>query len=162
LIKALNGSSNATTLSAWLVSNYGNIYGSTAGANNLTGKTNSQVASYYQSLASNLSEQLNAATMALALNVYVTNSSLAGTVGTSYGFAVSSTGLGAATVNDGSAGDAFGLDDDIMITISELLYLENQRAVNGVLWDVGGGALTAADLILQSQAYTLIVSIDNT
>ena len=128
----------------------------------MTGKTNAQVASYYQSLASTLSEQLNAATMALALNVYVTTSSLAGNVGASYGFAVSTNGLGASTVNVGSSGDAFGVDDDIIITISELLYLENQRAVNGVLWDVGGGALTAADLILQAQAYTLIDGIDNT
>ncbi|HEX4144968.1 MAG TPA: SdrD B-like domain-containing protein, partial [Pirellulales bacterium] len=162
LIKDFNGSSNATALSAWLVSNYGNIYGSSAGSNNLTGKTNSQVASYYQSLAKNLSGQLNAATMALALNVYATTSSLSSNVAASFGFAVSTAGLGAATVNIGSSGAAFGLDDDVVVTISELLYLENQRAVNGVLWDVGGGALTTADLILQAQAYTLIDGIDNT
>ena len=51
LIKELNGSSNSTSLSAWLASNYNNIYGANAGSNNLTGKTNAQVASYYQSLA---------------------------------------------------------------------------------------------------------------
>ena len=162
LIKSFNGSSNATALSAWLVSNYPNIYGSTAGTNNLTGKTNAQVASYYQSIATSSSLQLNAATLALALNCYVTNSTLAGTVGTSYGFAVSSTGLGDATANVGSAGAAFGVDDDIALTVSELLYIANQDAVNGVLWDVGGGTVTAADLILQAQAYGLFNGIDNT
>jgi hypothetical protein len=162
LIKELNGSSNSTTFSAWLASNYNNIYGANAGSNNLTGKTNAQVASYYQSLASSSSLQLNAATMALALNEYVTNSSLAGTVATSFGFAVSSTGLGAAVANVGSAGAAFGVDDDILLTISELLYIANQDAVNGVLWDVGGGTVSAADLILQAEAYGLFVSIDNT
>jgi len=162
LIKAFNGSSNSTALGNWLASNYNNIWGANAGSNDLAGKTNAQVASYYQSLASNSSLQLNAATFALALNCYVTNSTLAGNVGASYGFAVSSTGLAAATANVGNAGAAFGVDDDVFLTISELLYIANQDAVNGVLWDVGGGSLTAADLILQAQAYGLIVGIDNT
>ena len=70
--------------------------------------------------------------------------------------------MGVATANVGSSGAAFGVDDDIMLTISELLYIANEDAVDGVLWDVGGGTVTAADLILQAQAYTLIDGIDNT
>ena len=162
LLKDFNGSSSSTALSSWLTTNLGNMYGSTAGSNDLVGKTNAQVASYYQTLANTASLKLNAASLALALNVYATTSSLGGTIASEYGFAVSTSGLGAATYNVGSDGAAFGLDDDVVVTISELLYLENQRAVNGVLWDVGGGALTAADLILQAQAYTLITDINDT
>lgn len=162
LIKDFNGSSNSTALSSWLTTNLGNMYGSSAGSNDLVGKTNTQVASYYQTLANTASLKLNAASLALALNVYATTTSLGGTIGSEYGFAVSTNGLGAATYNVGSDGAAFGLDDDVIVTISELLYLENQRAVNGVLWDVGGGTLTASDLILQAQAYTLITDINDT
>ena len=59
----------------------------------MTGKTNAQVAAYFQSLATNASKKPEADALALALNLYVTNSSLAGTTAASYGFAVSSSGL---------------------------------------------------------------------
>ena len=63
--------------------------------------------------------------MAVALAVYVTNSGLAGNTAKSYGFAVSSTGLGSATVNVGSDGAAFGVDDNAVVSIMELLYRTN-------------------------------------
>src|SRR5262249_26904367 len=51
LIKALNGGQSAKNLGNWLATNFNNLYGADAGtANNLSGKTNAQVASYYQSL----------------------------------------------------------------------------------------------------------------
>jgi hypothetical protein len=163
LIKALNGSQNSTALSAWLVSNFGNMYGSTAGSNNLTGKTNAQVATYCQTLTSSNATKLNAETLALALNVYVTNSNLASNVAVSYGFGVSTTGLGAATVNVGTSGAAFGVDDNSILTVSDLLYLENVRAHNGVLWDTNDdGSVSAVETLLQNEACSLHDSINNT
>lgn len=162
LIKALNGGSSSTSLSAWLVSNFGNIYGSTAGTNNLTGKTNAQVATFYQGLFSTASKKLDAETLALALAVYVTKSGLAGTTATSYGFAVTADGLGIATVNVGSAGAAFGVDENAILTVMDLLYRTNQRARDGVLWDANDNGLSTAELLLRAQALTLFDTINNT
>ena len=79
LIKALNGSQNAKNLGNWLATNFGNLFGSAAGtANNLSGKTNAQVAAYFQSLYANAAKKAEAEALALALTVYVTNSNLAG------------------------------------------------------------------------------------
>ena len=162
LIKALNGGSTAKNLGNWLASNFNNIYGVNSGTNDLTGKTNSQVASYYQSLFSSSSKKLEAQTMALALAVYVTDSDLAGTTATSYGFAVSTTGLGSATVNVSDSGAAFGLDDYTIITIMELLQRTNLRTKLGVLWDTGGNGLSGAENILRSEAFDLFSTINNT
>ncbi len=162
LIKAVNGSSNATGLGNWLATNFNNMYGVDAGSSNLTGKTNSQVASFYQSLFSTASKKLEAQTMALALAVYVTNSGLAGNVATSYGFAVSATGLGAATVNVGVDGAAFGVDNSSIITALELLQRTNLRARSGVLWNTtGDSSLSAAETLMRNQAYDLFNSINN-
>ena len=63
LIKSLNGGGtygNATTLGNWLASNFGEMYGAGCGTNNLAGKTNAQVASYFVSLANNTAKQLEA------------------------------------------------------------------------------------------------------
>src|SRR5262249_13210010 len=49
LLKSLNGGATATALSAWLAATFPNLYGASAGANNLTGKTNAQVAAFYLS-----------------------------------------------------------------------------------------------------------------
>jgi fibronectin-binding autotransporter adhesin len=50
LINSFNGGPTATALSAWLSSTFPNLYGATAGTNNLTGKTNAQMAAYFQAL----------------------------------------------------------------------------------------------------------------
>jgi hypothetical protein len=78
-----NGLSSSTALGNSLATNFNNMYGADAGSSNLTGKTNSQIASFYQNLFSTVSKKLEAQTMALALAVYVTNSRLAGNVATS-------------------------------------------------------------------------------
>lgn len=49
LINAFNGGPGATALSTWLAMSFPNLYGAGAGANNLTGATNVQVAAFYQS-----------------------------------------------------------------------------------------------------------------
>src|SRR5262249_20593310 len=77
LVKALNGSQSAKNLGNWLAVNFNNLFGANAGAaNDLTGKTNVQVAAYYQALYANTAKKPEAEVLALALAVYVTNSNL--------------------------------------------------------------------------------------
>ena len=163
LIKALNGSSSSKALGNWLATNFNNMYGANAGSTNLAGKTNAQVASFYQSLFSSSSKKLDAQTMALALAVYVTNSGLAGNVAASYGFAVSATGLGGSTINVGTDGTAFGVDNNSILTALELLQRTNLRARNGSLWNTtGDSSLSTAEKLMRDQAYELFNSINNT
>ena len=164
LVKALNGSQNAKNLGNWLASNFGNLFGSAAGSsNNLAGKTNSQVAAYFATLYSNSSKRAEAETLALAFNVYVTTSSLAGNVASSYGFAVSSNGLGASTVGVGTAGAALGVDNNAILTVSELLVRINARSRKGLIWDANGdGRLSTAETVLSNQALSLLAAINNT
>ncbi|HEV3137357.1 MAG TPA: SdrD B-like domain-containing protein, partial [Pirellulales bacterium] len=164
LIKALNGGSSATKLGNWLATNFNNEFGASAGtANNLTGKTNAQVAAYFQTLYSNSAKKLEAEDMALALSVYVTNSGLAGTTASSYGFTVSANGLGASTVNVGINGAAFGVSDNAVMTVTELLLRTNARARNGLLWNINGdGVFTAGETAMRNMGYSLITTINNT
>ncbi len=163
LIKALNGGQSAKNLGNWLASNFNNLFGANAGSlNNLAGKTNAQVAAYFQSLYSNAAKKPEADALALALNVYVTNSALAGSTATSYGFAVSSAGLGTSTVNVGASGAAFGIDDNTVMTVTELLSRANARARKGTLWNAdGNGSLNSAESILRNQLYSLFDTINN-
>ena len=164
LIKALNGGQTAKNLGNWLASNFNNLFGADAGsANNMAGKTNAQVAAYYQSLYSNSAKKTEAEALAPALAVYVTNSGLAGTTATTYGFAVSATGLGAATTNVGVNGAAFGINNNAVLTVTELLSRTNARARKGIVWDANGdGSLSAAETVLRTQTYSLFDTINNT
>jgi len=163
LIKALNGGQNAKNLGNWLASTYNSLFGADAlSANNMAGKTNAQVAAYYQSLYNNATRKPEAEALALALAVYVTNSGLAGTTATSYGFAVSAAGLGTATVNVGSNGAAFGVKNNVVLTITELLSRTNSRARKGLVWDGNGdGTLSPAETILRNQVYSVFGAVNN-
>jgi hypothetical protein len=163
LIKALNGGQTAKNLGNWLASNFNNLFGASAGsANDMTGKTNAQVAAYYQALYGNAAHRPEAETLALALAAYVTNSTLAGSTATSYGFAVSATGLATATVNVGSAGMAFGTDNNLVISIGELLSRANAHAKKGSIWDAdGSGSINAAEGILRGVVCSWFDSINN-
>ena len=59
--------------------------------------------------------------LATALAAYVTDSSLAGTVATSYGFKVTAYGTGVDTYNVGSNGSALGLFNNESYSIVTLL-----------------------------------------
>jgi hypothetical protein len=78
----------------------------------------------------------------LSLNVYVTNTTLAGTTAQSYGFAVSSTGLGGATFSAGAGGAALGVSNGTALTISEFLASANARAKKGLLRDANADGST--------------------
>ena len=163
LIKALNGGPNAKNLSSYLASNFPNIYGTSAASHNLTGKTNAQVATFYQHLYSESGPKLDAEVMALALSTYVTKASLAGNVAASYGIAVSTSGLATATFSVGTNGAAFGVDDNAVLTVLDLLTLANTDAHKGLLWDLDGdGSLSAAETMLRLQADELFDTINNT
>jgi hypothetical protein len=94
LINSFNGGSTATGLSAWLAASFPNLYGAAAGANNLAGKGNAQVAAFYLTQFALPGPKVEAQVLAAALNVYATTLSLGGTAGQAYGFTVSAPGWG--------------------------------------------------------------------
>ena len=101
--------------------------------------------------------------LTLAFASYVTNSGLAGTTATFYGFAVSATGLASATANVGENGAAFGLRNNLVITIGELLSRLNARSRKGLIWDFdASGSFNSAETILRAQAKTIFAAINNT
>jgi hypothetical protein len=161
LIKALNGSQNSKNLGNYLAQLMPNVYGANAGSNKLAGKTNAEVAKFYQSMFKKKGTKIDAQVMAVALATYVTKSSLAGNVATSYGFTVTTNGVGTALVDVGDSGAAFGLENDATITVLELLQRVNDRARKGKLWDLNGnGSYNAAETILLKQAYDLLEAIN--
>jgi hypothetical protein len=137
LIDSFNGGPGATALSSWLAATFSNLYGAGAGANNLTGFSNDQVAAFYQSQFARVASgsNLEAQVLATALNVYATTQSLGGTVGQAYGFTVSADGLGADSFSVGADGAAFGVANGTTRNVYELLEAVDRQAVNGVLYN---------------------------
>jgi hypothetical protein len=125
LIHCLNGGSSCTNLGNWLASTCPNLFGS------LKGCTNSQVASYCKTLANgNSNQKACAQVLSTALCTFVTNSTLAGNTGSSYGFNVSANGLGASTWNVGSYGSGIGLSNSQSYSITALLSQIDSQASN--------------------------------
>jgi hypothetical protein len=56
-------------------------------------------------------------------------------VATQYGFTVSGDGVGTATVNVGSNGDAFGVANNTTMSVLDLLLATDAQAVNGLLYN---------------------------
>jgi hypothetical protein len=147
LIDSFNGGPDATALSTWLATSFPNLYGS-----DLSGASNAQVAAFYRSLFAMSGSNLPAEVLATALNVYATTLSLGGTAGQAYGFSVTATGLGADSFNVGGDGGAFGVANNTLLNVYELLEAVNQQAVNGVLY--------ASNTILQKEANDLFDALD--
>jgi hypothetical protein len=55
--------------------------------------------------------------------------------GAKYGFTVSGDGVGTATCNVGSSGDAFGVANNTTMTVLDLLLATDAQAVDGVLYN---------------------------
>jgi hypothetical protein len=147
LIDSFNGGPSAAALGSWLATCFPNLYGASAGSNCLAGKSNAQVAAYFQSLFSLGGNKVQAQVLAVALDVYATTSALGGNAGTAYGFSVSATGLGARSFSVGQDGAAFGVANNTTLTVYALLEAVNTKAAGGVLY--GGNATfqaQAADL----------------
>jgi hypothetical protein len=128
-----------------LATNFANLYGAGGGANNLTGKTNAQVAAFYLSQFNLGGSRVEAQVLATALSVYATTSSLGGSAGVAYGFSVSATGLGARSFNVGADGAAFGVANNTTRNVYQLLRAVNQQAVAGVLYHGDATLLQQAD-----------------
>src|SRR5262249_32889959 len=123
-----------------LSATFPNLYGASAGANNLTGRSNAQVAAFYLTQFALQGPKVEAQVLATALNVYATTSSLGGSAGAAYGFTVSAAGLGARTYSVGGDGAAFGVTNSTTLNVYQLLQAVNKQAVNGVLYN-GDAAL---------------------
>jgi hypothetical protein len=131
LLKSLNGGANATQLGNWLASNFPNLWGAGAGPNNLAGKTNTQVAAFFTAKFKVTGQKLDAQVLGVAFATYVTNSSLAGTAASKYGFKVSAIGTGGATINVGKSGAAFGVANNTTITVLEALQGADRLSAGG-------------------------------
>jgi hypothetical protein len=134
LIASFNGGSTSTALATWLATSFPNLYGANAGSNNLTGKTNAQVAALFLTFYAEARPKPDAQVLALALDIYTTTSSLGGTAGAAIGFQITSTGLGASFVSLGTNGAAFDAPNNVAVTAYYLLTEANKHAVNGVLY----------------------------
>jgi hypothetical protein len=142
LINSFNGGTG-TVLADWLAATLPHMFGVYAGSNDLTGKSNAAVAALFQQDFLLTGVKLDAQVLATALSVYATNATLDSTgVASQYGFTVSGAGLGAATVNVGSNGDAFGVANNTTMTVIDLLLATDAQAVNGALY--GGNATRRA------------------
>ncbi len=99
--------------------------------------------------------------MGVALAVYVTNRNLAGSVAESFGFLVTDTGVGTATFDVGDAGEAFGVADNTLLAILDLLLATNAQTVDGVLYDQdGNGDIDTLEQLLRSLANEVYTAIN--
>jgi uncharacterized delta-60 repeat protein len=138
LIKALpvvtNADGSVTSVANWLAATLPHMFGAAA-ANDLTGKSNADVAALFQQDFVLKGVKVDAQVLATALSVYATSATLDSTaVAAPYGFAVGGDGLGAAAVSVGSDGDAFGVANNTTMTVMDLLLATDAQAVNGVLY----------------------------
>jgi hypothetical protein len=133
LIRFFNGGPASTRLGYWLAATFPNLYGAAAGAHNLAGKTNAQVADFYRGLFDSR-QRLPAQVLATALNEYATTLSLGGTVGELFGFQVTAGGLGVCSFDVGKHGAPFGVANNTNLTVAQLLAAVDQQAVDGVPW----------------------------
>ena len=67
---------SSTQLGDWLAATFPHMFGTPSGSNNLAGKSNAYVASFFQSRFVLKGEKLDAQVLATALAVYVTNATL--------------------------------------------------------------------------------------
>lgn len=135
LIDSFNGGPTATALGNWLAATFPRLYGSSAGAHDLAGETNAQVAAFFQGLFEVCGQKLDAQVLAVALGVYATTFSLGGTAAGGYGFTVSAAGVGASTFDVGSSGAVFGVANNTTLTVMQILQAANNQAVQGRLYD---------------------------
>ncbi len=139
LIKSFNGGPEDTQLADWLAGTFSNMYGHDSEAGDLTGRTNQQVGTYFQSLCPrDLKAPLKpeAQVLALALAVYATSEDLAGKTATQYGFMVTDTGIGKNAFSVGPHGVAFGVNDKSKITVLDALIATSTPGTIGLFQEL--------------------------
>jgi hypothetical protein len=134
LIRLFNGGPRSTDLANWLAETFPKLYGKDAGSNDLSGRSNSDVAAFYLVQFGKKGPKVDAQVLATALNVYATTLSLGGLSGVFYGFGVSVTGLGARSFNIGSHGVGFGVPNNTTLNVYQMLIAANDAADSGVLY----------------------------
>lgn len=155
LINSLNGGSAATDLGLWLAAKFPRIWGLDADGRNLNGKTNVEIAAYAKALFAVKGMKLDLQVLGVALAVYVTDPTLAGSeLAAAYGFTAPPPGTATMTYNIGNHGAAFGVPDNTPLTVWQILQSANGQAVNGVLY---GG-----DPALRSSANEVFSGINET
>jgi hypothetical protein len=162
LLRSLNGGPAATSLGHWLAVNFPNMYAA------LDGMTNADIAAYYKALFARTSQtapggppKVDCQVMAAALAVYVTNQNLGGTTAAVYGFQVSATGLGTRTFNVGSNGAAFGVANNSVVSVMDLLLAMNARSRNGLLYDLNGdGRIDGSEAGYRTMANDVFTAIN--
>jgi len=97
------------------------LYGSTS-VNNLTGKSNADVAKLFVTLFKGTSPKTDAQVMSVALASYFTDTTLGGGAGpVKFGFNQSAGGTGAKMFNVGSFGTALGLSNNTSYPILQIV-----------------------------------------
>ena len=134
LILNFDGGPAATTLSAWLAATLPNLFGAAAGAFNLTGMSNAEVAVFYQWLRHQRGRKLEAEVLAVALSIYATTPTLGGGTGGLGGFNVSALGLGPEWVSVGRSGSAFGVTNHSGLSVWQVLQRIDGRARLGTAY----------------------------
>lgn len=158
LINSFAGASTSTSLAQWLTTAFPNLYAnalSTTVLGQVKYSTNAQVAAYYLTLFNVSGTKTMAQLFSAALGVYASTQSLGGTAGAKYGFTVSANGLGVSTYNVGSNGQAFGVSNNVTLTVFQLLNSLNSQASNGSLFASASNKST-----LLTQANTVLSGIN--
>jgi hypothetical protein len=146
LIKSFNGGAS-TALGNWLAATFPNLFGAAAGADDLAGRTDAQVAASFQGLFGPCSINPKAAVFGLALDVYATTQSLGGTAAAAYGFQVTAYGLGAYSYDMLCSGAAFGVANNSVLNVYQVLRAADADWVGGVLYN-GDWELTFLALVV--------------
>ncbi|MFI5458751.1 MAG: choice-of-anchor Q domain-containing protein [Isosphaerales bacterium] len=150
LITALNGG-GGTQLGDWLAATFPHMFGAEAGNNDLAGKSNADIASFFQSRFVIKQQKLDAQVLATALAVYVTDGTLDNTgVGTHYGFIGGGNGVATATFNVGANGAAFGVADNTTMTVMDILLAADAQSANGVLYNGNAVKDTKANTVFSA------------
>ncbi len=147
LIGRFNGGGASTALSSWLATNFANLYGSAAGAGDLSGLTNGQVAAYFQRLYAAGNQSLGVQVLTTALNVYATTSALGGNAAVAYGFLVTYGGLGSSVAGVGANGAPFGVANNSSVAVIRLLRAANNKARRGAFYAGDATLIAEADLV---------------
>lgn len=153
IIKGFGKTADGRTLANWLATEFPALYGSQAGAaNDLTGKSNTDVANYFMTLFNVTGQKVRAQILGSAFAVFTTSSSLNTTaagqkLATKYGFTVNNLGVGADLYNIGSNGAAFGVADNTLMTVMQILKATNDRVVNTQLYGGDQTLINMANIV---------------
>jgi hypothetical protein len=140
LIRLFTKTAGGQTLGQWLATTFPKLFGGAMSAPNLFTFNNTQVASFYKGLFTQYNtNQLDAEVMALALYIFATTSSLGlGAGGTNpatlYGLPVDANGLGAYSYSVGFHGVAFGVANNTVLDIFQIMLAANNSAMGGEPW----------------------------